>query len=108
MVELQLEDLDSAENAFRKVITRYRESPLVPDSYFRLADVDRNRSDFIGAVRNLKDGLRIQQSRIGEVSSEWEDEETGQALGWIRSLGRSLRGKRRLGLRYRMERAASA
>lgn len=65
-------DLSSAKENFDKLITRFPESPFVPDSHRRLAIIARAQEDYFTASRTMKTVLETDLANIGSVTEEWE------------------------------------
>jgi tetratricopeptide (TPR) repeat protein len=68
-------DYDRATVAYTKVIKRYSDSPFTVDSYFRIAEIQRAREEYRDADRAIRQGLFLQQTRIGDPSGDWSAEE---------------------------------
>ena len=64
-------DYDSATEAYSKVIERYSGSPFTVDAHFRIAEIQRAREDYGDADRAMRQGLLLQQNRIGNLSDDW-------------------------------------
>ena len=67
-------ELDAAQEAFRKVVRRYSNSPLVPRTYFHMAEIEKSRENFMDAERVMREGLRSQEVALGSASNEWSSE----------------------------------
>lgn len=66
---------DYAIKSFEKVIDRYPASPLVLESYNRIADSYEKKDETEMAIKATRQSLAVHSRRVGKATSEWTQEQ---------------------------------
>ncbi len=78
---------EDALESFRKVVTRYPESPLVVDAREHMAKIYQTIGNLSGAAREMEQGLRSQSRLLDKATIEWSEAERNYRLRGLYFLG---------------------